>query len=167
MKKDSSSNTKPRIQLRYPRSFLGLLLVGFAIVALPLIAGLMSNAFSIERLAEQSQQAIFNTTVATRNARQLSTVTVPMERSARLYAASGDRSLIDAYKQSRYSFRKFLGEFVALPLASETQAAANLVQQKEAGIFKQLTQTLPSQELKQQFERDFADLAMRIQALNT
>lgn len=167
MKNDSTLNAKPRMQLRYPRSFLGLLLVGFAIVALPLIAGLMSNAFSIERLAAQSQQAVFNATVATRNARQLSTVAVPMERSARLYAASGDRSLIDAYKQSRGSFLKFLGEFVALPLASETQAAANLVQQKEAGIFKQLTEMPPSQTLGKQLESDFADLAMRIHALNT
>ena len=47
MNKSSPTNDKPLMELRYPRSFLGLLLVGFAIVALPLIAGLVSNAFSI------------------------------------------------------------------------------------------------------------------------
>ncbi len=104
------------MDLRYPRSFLGLLLVGFAIVALPLIAGLVSNAFSIERLSEQSQKAVFNATVATQNARQLSTVALAMERSARFYAVSGDRDQIEVYKQSRESFQKLLGEFVALPL---------------------------------------------------
>ena len=155
------------MELRYPRSFLGLLLVGFAIVALPLIAGLVSNAFSIERLSEQSQKAVFNATIATQNARQLSTVALAMERSARFYAVSGDRDLIEVYKQSRESFRKLLGEFVALPLAHEMQTAVDVVQQREAGIFALLTEKAPSSEFAKQLERDFADLASRTQALNS
>ena len=154
------------MELRYPRSFLGLLLVGFAIVALPLIAGLVSNAFSIERLSEQSQKAVFNATIATQNARQLSTVALAMERSARFYAVSGDRDLIEVYKQSRESFRKLLGEFVALPLAHDMQAAVDAVQQRETGIFAFLTEKAPSSEFARQLERDFADLALRTQALN-
>ena len=167
MNKSDPSSDKPLMELRYPRSFLGLLLVGFAIVALPLIAGLVSNAFSIERLSEQSQKAVFNATVATQNARQLSTVVLAMERSARFYAVSGDRDLIEAYKQSRESFQKLLREFVALPLATEMQSAADVVQQKETGIFVSLTEKTPSPELGRQFERDFADLSNRTQALNT
>lgn len=155
------------MELRYPRSFLGLLLVGFAIVALPLIAGLVSNAFSIERLSEQSQKAVFNATIATQNARQLSTVALAMERSARFYAVSGDRDLIEVYKQSRESFRKLLGEFVALPSAHDMQAAVDAVQQRETGIFAFLTEKAPSSEFARQLERDFADLALRTQALNT
>ena len=167
MNKTNQSETKPLMELRYPRSFLGLLLVGFAIVALPLIAGLVSNAFSIERLSEQSQKAVFNATVATQNARQLSTVVLAMERSARFYAVSGDRDLIESYKQSRDNFRKLLGEFVALPLAPEMKAAAEVVQQRETGIFAQLTGKPPSPELARQFERDFVDLSTRTQAMNT
>ena len=167
MNKTNQSETKPLMELRYPRSFLGLLLVGFAIVALPLIAGLVSNAFSIERLSEQSQKAVFNATVATQNARQLSTVVLAMERSARFYAVSGDRDLIESYKQSRDNFRKLLGEFVARPLASEMKAAAEVVQQRETGIFAQLTGKPPSPELARQFERDFVDLSTRTQAMNT
>ena len=167
MNKSDPSSDKPLMELRYPRSFLGLLLVGFAIVALPLIAGLVSNAFSIERLSEQSQKAVFNATVATQNARQLSTVTLAMERSARFYAVSGDRDLIEVYKLSRESFRKLLVEFIALPMAPEISVAATAVQQKETGIFTLLTDKPPSQELSRQFERDFADLANRTQALNT
>ena len=167
MKKNSATNDKPLMELRYPRSFLGLLVVGFAIVALPLIAGLVSNAFSIERLSEQSQKAVFNATVATQNARQLSTLALAMERSARFYAVSGDRDLVDAYKQSRERFRKLLGEFVALPLAPEMQAAADVVQQREANIFALLSAKPPSAELGRQFERDFAELSARSLALNT
>lgn len=127
MKKNGSLIKKPRMELRYPRPFLGLLLVGFAIVALPLIAGLTSNAFSIERLSEQSQKAMLNATVATQNARLLSSVVLGMERSARFYAVLGDRDLINAYKNSQEFFRKLLGEFVASPLAPEMKAAADVV----------------------------------------
>ncbi|MEI6738110.1 MAG: hypothetical protein WCL29_06500, partial [Pseudomonadota bacterium] len=69
-----SSETKSpfkKMELRYPTSFLGLLLVGFVIVTLPLIAGLVSNAFSIERLSAQSQKLVINATLATQSARQL------------------------------------------------------------------------------------------------
>ena len=167
MKKNSTSNDKPLMELRYPRSFLALLLVGFGIVALPLIAGLVSNAFSIERLSEQSQRAVFNATVATQNARQLSTVALAMERSARVYAVSGDRDSIATYLQSREGFRKLLADFVAQPLGPEMQTAANVVQQKETRIFTLLTEKPPSPEMGKQFERDFAELGSRTQALNT
>ena len=90
-----------------------------------------------------------------------------MERSARFYAVSGDRDLIEVYKQSRESFRKLLGEFVALPSAHDMQAAVDAVQQRETGIFAFLTEKAPSSEFARQLERDFADLALRTQALNT
>ena len=127
----------------------------------------MSNAFSIEQLSERSQKAVFNATNATQNARQLSTVALAMERSARFYAVSGDRDQIEAYKQSRESLRRILGEFVALPSAPEMQAAADVVRRRESSIFALLSEQPPSQELSRQFERDFADLSTRTQALNT
>ena len=121
----STNATKPstvtmplRMQLRYPRSFLALLLSGFFIVALPLIAGLVSNAFSIERLSVQSQQAVYNATLATQNARQLSALTLEMERAARFYAVAGDREMVEGYKKSRGTFQTLLAEFMALPLAA-------------------------------------------------
>jgi two-component system sensor histidine kinase GlrK len=166
MNKPSSADDKPLMELRYPRSFLGLLLVGFAIVALPLIAGLVSNAFSIERLSEQSQKAVFNATVATQNARQLSTVVLAMERSARFYAVSGDRDLIEVYKQSRESFQKLLGEFIALPLAPDVQGTAEFLKQRELAIFGLLTERNPSPDLAKQFERDFTELSARTQSLS-
>ena len=166
MKKNKPPNDTPLIDLRYPRSFLGLLLVGFAIVTLPLIAGLVSNAFSIERLSEQSQKAVFNATVATQNARQLSAIALTMERSARVYAVSGDRDLIEAYLQSRESFRNLLDQFVTLRLAAEMQAAADVIRHREAKIHSLLSDRPPSPELDRQFERDFADLSTRTQALN-
>ena len=39
------------MRLTYPRSFLSLLLIGFTIVAAPLLFALFSNALAFERLA--------------------------------------------------------------------------------------------------------------------
>ena len=158
---------KPLMELRYPRSFLGLLLVGFLIVALPLIAGLVSNAFSIEKLSEQSQKAVYNATIATQNARQLAGLSLAMERSGRFYAVSGDRDLIETYKQSRESFLKLSGEFMALPLTAEMRGAAEAVLQRENEIFSALTRGSPTPDLAKQLERDFSDLSQRTQSLNT
>ena len=111
------SNQKPlinKMQLRYPTSFLSLLLVGFGIVTLPLIAGLVSNAFSIERLSEQSQKAVYNATLATQSARQLGAMSLVLERTARFYAVSGDRELIDSYKRTRDNWLAQLTQLEAL-----------------------------------------------------
>lgn len=158
---------KPAMELRYPSSFFGLLLAGFGIVVLPLIAGLISNAISFERLSEQSQQAVFNATAATQNTRQLSTLMLSMERSARLYASSGDRSLIDTYKQSRDSFNRTLEPLNALPLTPEMRASAADIQKRESDLFATLTAKGPSSEVAQQFEREYGQLSQRAQSLNT
>ena len=155
------------MELRYPRSFLGLLLVGFLIVALPLIAGLVSNAYSIERLSEQSQKAVYNATVATQNARQLASLSLAMERSGRFYAVSGDRDLIETYKQSRENFLKLSGEFMALPLTAEMRSAADAIRLRESEIFSALSGRSPAPELAKQLERDFSELSQRTQSLNT
>ncbi|MEO8100924.1 MAG: ATP-binding protein [Betaproteobacteria bacterium] len=154
------------MELRYPRSFLGLLLVGFLIVALPLIAGLVSNAFSIEKLSEQSQKAVYNATVATQNARQLASLSLAMERSGRFYAVSGDTDQIETYRQSRESFQRLSGEFMALPLTAEMRAAAESIRQRESAIFALLAAKSPTPGLARQLERDFSDLSQRTQSLN-
>src|SRR5207253_201917 len=50
--------------MAYPRSFLGLLLTGFTVVALPLVGALAYSAWNTERLAEQSRTAVFSASQA-------------------------------------------------------------------------------------------------------
>ncbi len=154
-------------ELRYPGSFLGLLLIGFFIVTLPLIGGLISSALAIEKLSEQSRKAVYNAAMATQNARQLASLALAMERSGRFYAVSGDRDLLDAYKQSRESFLKLTGEFMTPSPSPDMRAAAETIRQRESLIFDLMSTKTPSTELAKSLERDFADLARRTQSLNT
>lgn len=161
-----SPTSKTRIALRYPRSFLILLLIGFAIVALPLMAGLISNAMSIERLSAQSQNAIFNATTATETARQLPGIVATMAVAAHSYAQTGSGLHLDAYKRARESFAGFLGEFAALPLTTEKRSTASVLQVQEASIFNLLSASPRSPILAVQMDEKFADLLSRTESLS-
>ena len=161
----STKGRKRAMELRYPRSFVALLLIGFFIVSLPLVAGLVSSAFSIERLAGQSQKAVYDAILATQNARQLSSLSVAMERAARFYAVAGDREMVDSYKKSRDAFRNLLTQFMALPLAPDMHASTEAIQATENTVYSALTTREASPQLAKQFEGDFAELSMRVRAL--
>ncbi len=154
------------MRLRYPTSFLSLLLVGFAIVTLPLIAGLVSNAFSIERLSEQSQKAVYHATLATQSARQLSAMSLVLERTARFYAVSGDKDLIESYKRTRDNWRAQLAQLESLPLEPAMLNAAATLRSLEEPAFQSLSTLPPSAELQRRMEREFGNISDRAQKLN-
>ncbi len=154
------------MRLRYPTSFLSLLLGGFAIVALPLIVGLVTNTFSIERLSEQSQKAVYNATLATQSARQLGAMSLVLERTARFYAVSGDRELIESYKRTRDNWLAQLNQLEALPLDAAMLTAAATIRQLEAPAFVSLTAAAASPELARRMEREFGNISDRAQRLN-
>ncbi|MBC7622098.1 MAG: hypothetical protein H7232_01785 [Aeromicrobium sp.] len=150
------------MRLRYPTSFLSLLLVGFGIVTLPLIAGLVSNAFSIERLSQQSQKAVYNATLATQSARQLGAMALVLERTARAYAVAGDRDLIDSYKRTRDSWLVQLAQLEALPVDAAMHQAAATLRDMEESAYRSLLAAPASAELQRRTERDYgAELQRR------
>jgi hypothetical protein len=57
--------------LRYPRSFLGLLIAAFLLVALPLIGTLLYSAWHTERLTQQSRSAVSGASAAAHAGRSL------------------------------------------------------------------------------------------------
>lgn len=163
----TTESRPPKLRpLRYPTSFLSLLLVGFAIVALPLIAGLVANAFAIERLSELSQKAVYNATLATKSARQLGAASLALERSARFYAVSGDRDMIESYKRTRAQFLNELTQLTALPLAIEMVSATNTIKTLEENAYATLKRAMPSADLQQKMEREFGEISDRAQKLN-
>ena len=90
----------------YPRSFLRLLLVGFSLVALPLVFALITSSVAVDRIASRSQTAVYEAVQATQSSRRLSELLTALERSARQIVILNDRSLLDAYKTIRAKFRQ-------------------------------------------------------------
>src|SRR5687767_12824904 len=94
----------------YPRSFLGLLLAAFTLVAAPLIGVLAYAAWNTERLAGQSRTAVFNASEASRASRALLERTGNIERLAQQSLLLDDPEIGASYARVHRNFRQIAGE---------------------------------------------------------
>jgi two-component system, NtrC family, sensor histidine kinase GlrK len=126
--------------MRYPRSFLGLLLAGFTLVALPLVGALAYSAWHTERLAEQSRNAVYSASQAARASRSLVNRIGSIERLAQQMLVVDDEQLAADYDRVHRSFLQVSGELLLLPLDGQQMAALNKTVEQERGLYKLLTE---------------------------
>ena len=124
--------------LRYPQSFLKLLLLGFGLVSLPLIVALLNATVYLDRLTTQSQVAVDQAAEAARGSRVLLEQVTAMERLARQYLILGDAALLDDYAKVRGSFKQTTSDMSLLPLDEAQLRELNLTIDKEQALFEQL-----------------------------
>ena len=125
--------------MSYPRSFLGLLLAGFTLVALPLVGALAYSAWNTERLASQSRSAVFNASQAARASRSLVERIGSIERLAQQVAVLEDAELLQNYARVHRSFKQLAEEIAQLPLDEAQLGALNLTVGHEQGLYDLLT----------------------------
>ena len=124
--------------LRYPKSFLKLLLLGFVLVSLPLILVLLNAAAYVDRLTSQSQAAVEQAAEAARGSRVLMEQVTAMERLARQYLILGDASLLSDYATVRHRFKQTTSDMSLLPLDESQLRELNRTIDKEQALFAQL-----------------------------
>ena len=107
------------VQFPYPRSFLGLLLTGFLLVALPLLGALGYSLWSAEKLAEQSRNAVYSAAQAARASRTLVNRVASTERLARQIMVLADAKLRADFVHAHLDFLRIADELFALPLDAE------------------------------------------------
>jgi two-component system sensor histidine kinase GlrK len=149
------------MRIYYPSSFPGLLFLGFALVAVPLIAALINNAISIDRIVNRSQLAVYQAVTATQNSRRLAELLTAMERSARQMLILGDRSLLEAYVLNRRQFQEVTEAFTVPPFDSDQMTALAEIVAGEASIFAVLSYAQSKVGDLQQATRKFGDLGER------
>src|SRR5512141_1160564 len=118
------------MRFTYPRSFLSLLLLGFTIVAAPLIVALFSNALAFERLAGLSENAVHSAVKITQASRSLLTASNGLERSARQYAVAGEQTFLDAYRNNRTNFVAIVRQLDAMPLSDIQRTELRTIEQE-------------------------------------
>jgi two-component system sensor histidine kinase GlrK len=84
-----------------PKSLNNLLLVGFALVAAPLLIAVVIGATKVRDLARQSERLVRTGVETTHYTQQLFQQIAPMERSAKLYQVLNDPALLQVYRESR------------------------------------------------------------------
>ena len=121
--------------MAYPRSFLGLCLASFILVAAPLVAALAYSAWHSERLADRSRSAVFNASQAARASRTLVNRISSLERLATLDAPGFDADLGRVHT----SFRQVAHELLQLPLEEDQRSALLTTMDQEQGLYQLLT----------------------------
>jgi two-component system sensor histidine kinase GlrK len=124
--------------MRYPRSFLGLLVAGFLLVALPLLGTLLYSAWHSERLTEQSRSAVSGAARAARASRAMVNRIGSIERLALQLAVLQDSQLRADFARAHESFKQTAGELSLLPLEEGQRAALNRTIEREQALYERL-----------------------------
>lgn len=122
----------------YPRSFLRLILLGWLLLLLPLLAAIAFASFALNDIAARSAEAV---TEASRTARlgwELPEQINHMERSLRQYEVLRDRSLLDDYAASRREWRRSSEEFARIPLLAPLGGRIAAMLQAEDAAYAKL-----------------------------
>jgi len=122
----------------YPRSFLSLLLLAFALVATPLIVAFYNAAVYVEQLAGQSQTAVSQAAQASRGSRLLVEQATALERVARQYLILADEELLKDYGGLRANFKANTSELSLQPLDELQLHELNKTIDKEQELYEQL-----------------------------
>jgi len=153
------------MRLTYPRSFLSLLLIGFTIVAAPLLFALFSNAVAFERLAAISEQAVLSAVKVTQSSRALTGNVTALERSARQYAVAGEATFLDAYRTNRTAFQGAVKQLEEMALTEEQRGELSALSRQEESIAAAIGRSAPTPDLSIRLASEFAQLSTRAQAL--
>src|ERR1700721_3184304 len=120
----------PPMRLPRPKSLSGRMLIGFTIVAAPLVFAIGNAAVEMNRLSVRSQQLVVHGMQGTRNNQRMFEEIEALDRQARLYQATGSAALLDAYAQHHSRWFTATRESLGLPLGEASQEGVRAGQSK-------------------------------------
>ena len=132
--------------MRFPRpkSLSGLMLIGFTIVAAPLLFAIVNAAVQMNRLSTRSEQLVVHGVRVTRNNQRMFEEIGALERTARLYQIIGSADLLEVYARNQQRLAGTLDELLALPLDAESRDDALALQAEAERLHLELTRSTPN-----------------------
>lgn len=126
-----------------------LLVLGFSVAIVPLLAAVLYAAMALRETAAMGRgmnRQVFEQTKAVRLALQK---TADIERKARLFVLFADPALQQPYERKSYeaaraSFKQALAELLKLPLDNTIALLANELSEKEGLIYQQIVSADPN-----------------------
>lgn len=153
------------MRLYYPKSFSNLILAGFALVALPLVFSFIHAAIYVDRLAQQSEQAVYQAVLATQDSRMLLEQITAMERSARQYMVLGDKTIFEGYQQAHAKFRRTAESLSRLRLDRPQRRELAQLMAREQALFAVLQRDPRETDTGPADEREFIALAEQARSI--
>ena len=147
------------MQIVYPKSFLKLLLIGFALAMLPLLFAFGNAAVYLDRLADKSRDTVTQAMQTTRASRMLVEQITLMERSARQYFVLNDELLLENYTNAHDKFTAALNELYALPMTKNQRDALNNLAERERALHNQIMIPRPEARSPQEIVSNFINMS--------
>lgn len=151
--------------LVHPRSFFELVIAGFSLVALPLIIALVTGAFFINKLTDQSQEAVYRAVQSTQASRQIIEQIGAMERYIRQYFVLGDQTLFEAYFDRHQAYKEIELQLQTLLHDANLKNRLDTLSQLEDSLFQKLKGATTLEEARQVDAVEFINLTKIAQAL--
>src|SRR5580658_1232646 len=134
----------PAMRLPRPKSLSGLMLIGFTIVAAPLLFAIVNAAVQMNRLSNRSQQLVVHGMQGTRNNQRMFEEIGALERTARLYQIIANPELLDVYTRNHERLESTIAELLTLPLDSQSQSDAHALQADAEHLLQELRTAPPN-----------------------
>lgn len=151
----------------YPRSFLRLLLIGFALAAIPVLIAILIAAFRINHFASASQQSLIEATQSTRASYIVVEQIRLMERSFRQYLILHDQNLLKPYQIAHKRFQQALQKLQSFPFDQDFKQSIRQLANQESNIFAQLHNASPiNAELNPSLFQSLSDQGEHLLLLN-
>src|ERR1700675_3381769 len=132
--------------MRFPRpkSLSGLMLIGFTIVAAPLLFAIVNAAVQMNRLSVRSQQLVVTGMQGTRNNQRMFEEIGALERQARLYQIIGSADLLDVYARHHTRLITAIHELLTLPLDETSVQGVRAVESKADQLLEDFRHAAPN-----------------------
>jgi two-component system, NtrC family, sensor histidine kinase GlrK len=127
-----------------PKSLSGLMLIGFTIVAAPLLFAIVNAAVQMNRLSTRSEQLVVDGVRATRNNQRMFEEIGALERTARLYQIVGNADLLDVYARIHGRLISTVNELLGLPLDAQTRDGARGLENEAERLHAELRHDSPN-----------------------
>jgi two-component system sensor histidine kinase GlrK len=150
-----------------PQSLNGLILVGFGLVALPLLIAVIWAIVNLDKLAEQSEQLLITGVSSAENSRQLTENIASLERVSRQYLVLRNTDSLALLRQDLATLEATLDAMNGVVDRSEAGDLATSIRATARRMVNTLTQGQVSEETAADATASFLTLRQRIALLNT
>jgi two-component system, NtrC family, sensor histidine kinase GlrK len=147
--------------MRFPRpkSLSGLMLVGFTLVAAPLLFAILNAGVQMNRLSNRSEQLVVNGVQATRSNQLLFEEIASLERTARLYQIIGNADSIDVYVRTNNRLASTATDLGRLDLDSDSRRDLQQLRDESAALLRQIKSSAPNSARMSEVVATFPDLS--------
>jgi two-component system sensor histidine kinase GlrK len=120
------------------------MLIGFTVVAAPLLFAIVYAAVQMSRLSNRSEQLVVHGIQGTRNNQSMFEEIGALERTARLYQIIGNSELLDVYSGNHARLVGTIDELLTLPLDAQSRSDARTLRSEADRLSRELQAAKPN-----------------------